>query len=303
MVLLIHADDYGLTRLISKNIDDCIDAGSVNSVSLVVNGPAFEDAVARLKKNPGVQVSVHLNLAEGRPVLPPRDVSHLVDENGVMALSFCGLWWKYLAVSRDTRMEIRQQITMEYTAQIKRAVEAGAVLAETQRVDSHGHYHMIPFVFDSLLAALEGYPGAYVRLPREPWQWPMASLSSIGNYAGPNILKHLLLNVLSARASRKIADRDIVTCDHWMGALYSGNMSVKVLGRWLAKVSATVKPDCVIEATFHPGGSDETEACIWVTGGTHHRFYLSDDRRKEAEELKSPAMRALLDEIKSGSVG
>ncbi len=297
MDLLIHADDYGLTRLISSNIDDCIDDGTVNSISVIVNGHVFEDAVERLGKNPAVRVSVHLNLAEGPPVASPDELFHLVDDSGKLVHSFGKLWAKYLFASSRVRLEIRQQITLEFAAQIKRAVDAGIVHPGALRVDSHGHYHMIPFVFDSLLAAIDPYPDTYVRMPREPWQWPMPNVSSIRNYIGPNILKHVLLNLLSIRASRKIAGRKIVTCDYWMGALYSGNMSVKVLARWLAKVEATAKPDSVIEATFHPGGSDETEAGIWVVGGEHHRFYLSDNRKKEAEELKSTAMRALLDRI------
>ena len=34
--IFIHADDYGRSEMISKNIVRCIDSGSINSVSIMI---------------------------------------------------------------------------------------------------------------------------------------------------------------------------------------------------------------------------------------------------------------------------
>ena len=45
-------------------------------------GDAFEEAVEIAKRNPGLQVGLHLTLVQGRPVLPPEQVPDLVGSDG-----------------------------------------------------------------------------------------------------------------------------------------------------------------------------------------------------------------------------
>ena len=49
----LHADDFGLTKKITDDILECIDAGVINSVSVMVNGYSFEYAMEQLLKRAG----------------------------------------------------------------------------------------------------------------------------------------------------------------------------------------------------------------------------------------------------------
>src|SRR5215469_17901352 len=76
--LIVNADDLGLSHGITEAILHCHLNGIVTSASLMVNQPGTEYAVEWIKKTPNLDVGIHLNLCQGRPVLPPRMVGSLV---------------------------------------------------------------------------------------------------------------------------------------------------------------------------------------------------------------------------------
>ena len=62
--LIVNADDAGLTVGHNRAVIQAHRHGVVTSTSLLANGPAFQDAVARLSDCPGLGVGVHLTLLE-----------------------------------------------------------------------------------------------------------------------------------------------------------------------------------------------------------------------------------------------
>lgn len=296
MNLIINADDYGLTAGINRTIEACIDAGAVNGVSLIVNGDprAYEQAIAYLKAHPEVRVMVHLNLAEGRCMADPSDVDLLVNSEGVFRHSFVSLWKFFLLSGASIRQRLREQIAAEYAAQVAYAVRAGAVDPLALNLDGHGHYHMIPFTFDALLRLADQYTIRYVRVTSEPWVWPSLDPRCWRNYLGPNILKHILLRVLALSAAAKARARGIAVADFWYGALFSGDMSVAILEKWLRRIPPADRSSAIVEAVFHPGSADPSEAPRWNSKGEHFQFYFSSGRQRESRELKSQAMSDLL---------
>lgn len=298
MNLIINADDYGLTLGINKSIEACIEAGVVNGISLIVNGDptAYKHAVAYLKAHPEVRVMVHLNLAEGRCLAKPSEVDLLIDGEGAFRHSFVSLWIFYLRSEPATRRRLREQVLAEYAAQVAHAVQAGAVDPLALNLDGHGHYHMIPFVFDAVMRLTERYSVRYVRVTREPWVWPSLELGCLRNYMGPNIFKHFLLRVLARLAGAKANSQGILVADYWYGALFSGDMSVNTLKRWLRRIPARARGAAMVEAVFHPGAADSSESARWDPTGEHYKFYFSPRRFRESEELRSLAMLELLDE-------
>ena len=64
---IVDADDLGATRP-ETGIFEAIEAGVVTSVSLLVNGPALNDALRSIRSMGSTKVSfgLHLNLSEGK---------------------------------------------------------------------------------------------------------------------------------------------------------------------------------------------------------------------------------------------
>ena len=80
-VLIVNADDFGLTPGVSRGILEAHRNGIVTSTTLLVNReipPAQRDEL----QASGLGVGVHLNLTLGTPVANPRRVPSLVDAEG-----------------------------------------------------------------------------------------------------------------------------------------------------------------------------------------------------------------------------
>src|SRR5271163_1537845 len=80
--LIINADDLGMSRGITDGILVAHRYGFLTSASLLVNMPASEYAVERVASAPKLGVGVHLNICQGRPISPVREVPSLVDVEG-----------------------------------------------------------------------------------------------------------------------------------------------------------------------------------------------------------------------------
>src|SRR5262245_49085000 len=80
--LIINADDYGLSRGITEGILLTHRKGLLTSASLMVNQPATEYAVRKAPEAPQLGIGIHLNLTEGKPVLPKERVPTLVNPAG-----------------------------------------------------------------------------------------------------------------------------------------------------------------------------------------------------------------------------
>ena len=80
-LLIVNADDYGLTAGVSRGILDAHRRGIVTSTTLLVNRPV-DPALIEALKSSGLGVGLHMNLTLGPPVAPARRVASLVDGEG-----------------------------------------------------------------------------------------------------------------------------------------------------------------------------------------------------------------------------
>src|SRR5262245_58207581 len=62
--LIVTADDFGLTHGINEAIVRSYRQGIVTSASLIVTGPAFESAADLARQYPGLDIGLHLDLAD-----------------------------------------------------------------------------------------------------------------------------------------------------------------------------------------------------------------------------------------------
>jgi predicted glycoside hydrolase/deacetylase ChbG (UPF0249 family) len=283
-----HADDCGLSPGITDAIVACYDNGWLRRTSVVVNGAAWEHAVDAITCRPGLAVALHLNLFEGRPLSDVRDVDLLVDGGGRFSRSFLSLWAHGLTGRRAARL--RAQIGLELRRQIERFVEAfgnrGAL-----SIDSHVHYHMIPVVFDELLALSAEFPIKEVRLPREPLYWPLTAGSP--RPAMMNAVKNVILRLLSRRGLPALNERSLMTSAAFVGVLGTGAMTLAHVRAALTHLRRAGVAG-VVEILFHPGGARPEEASLWRDRPRLQAFYLSPNRAREAALLCSADLGALI---------
>ena len=143
--LIVTADDAGLHPGMTEGAIRAHRQGIVTACSVVANGAAFDDAVARLREVPSLEVGVHLTLVEERPLTAMRFPKKYT--------SFAPLY-----LSRAISMA---SIERELRAQIERVLAAGL---HVTHLNGHQHLHLLPRIF-RLVARLAGeYSIPYVRI-------------------------------------------------------------------------------------------------------------------------------------------
>ena len=172
--LIINADDFGLSHGITRGILLTHRQGLLTSTSLMVNQPATEYAARRAPEVPGLGVGIHLNLTEGKPVLPREMVSTLVNAAG-----------EFIGPSAMGRRLLRweaspREIEAEFRAQIQLMKSLGL---EPTHADSHHRIHMYPAAARAFYKAVTSEGIRRARAPRKRY-WP-ASGRIGGPHAGP----------------------------------------------------------------------------------------------------------------------
>jgi chitin disaccharide deacetylase len=133
-LLIVHADDVGVTHSVNAATIKGLDTGLVNSASIMVPCPWFPEIADYAKSHPEIDFGLHLTLTSERvyyrwgPVASKDKVPSLVDKNGY----FHHDW------SRDTPIDPKDA-ELELRAQIERAYAMGI---QPTHLDSH-QYRLI----------------------------------------------------------------------------------------------------------------------------------------------------------------
>jgi len=283
LVPIVHADDCGLSAGITDAIMACCDDGWLRRTSVVANGAGWAHAVEALRRRPHVGVALHVNLFEGAPLSNPGELDLLVNRSGQFHRSFAALWARGLTGAAAARL--RAQIRLELRRQIERFLGAFGDRGPL-RVDSHVHYHLLPVVLDTLLELGAEYPLGAVRLPREPFTLAVRPTMV-------NVAKHVVLRALSRRAAPTLHARAIETPAAFVGVLGSGAMTLAHVRAALHRLHRAGTSGTV-EILFHPGRARPDEAWLWDDRPELRAIYLSAERDREAEVLRSGALGELL---------
>jgi predicted glycoside hydrolase/deacetylase ChbG (UPF0249 family) len=148
-ILLLCADDFGLTPAIDRGILALAAQRRLSAVSCIVNAPGWAaDAAALLAT--GVRCGLHLNLTEGR-ALSPALAAHWPVLPGLPRL---------LALAHVGRLP-QQAMADELDLQL--AAFERAAGQPPDHLDGHQHVHHLPGVRQAVLALLAQRPGLQVR--------------------------------------------------------------------------------------------------------------------------------------------
>lgn len=282
------ADDYGLCDISSMHIQQCIDEGVLNKVSVF---PNFGQVDFQKILNKDVRVSLHLNLVEGKCMANPGEVDLIADKDGNFKHTFGGL----LKLSLLRKKAFEKQIYSEIKAQ---ALYWKSILPENIPfcVDSHQHTHMIPSVFRTLLKVLddEKIDALYVRIPAEPILPYIKAPSLYCTYSVVNIIKQWLLKFFWL-LNKKQAKKYKIPGAYFCGILFSGKMDEKRVRKILPEYIRLAKKDGRdIEVLFHPGYPDKDAVDFDNKNIVFKEFYLSENRKTEFDSLIKLSERSVL---------
>lgn len=236
--LVINADDLGADEARNEGIFEAIDAGVVTSASLLANGPALEDALARMRalKNRKVSFGFHLNLSQGTPVSEGHRL--LVGSDGNLAGKIAA---HKLLMQRGNK-DLEKEIAREMESQIARLRDAGV---ELHHMDGHQHVHVFPAVISVAVRLAERHGIRWMRLPDEP---APPSAGRLKNDNGVLFAEAEMFSGLAAQARVHLDKARVKKTDAFRGLYLKGRLSVEFLGEVLENL-----PGGLTELMVHPG--------------------------------------------------
>ncbi len=133
--------------------------GILTTASLMVNEPAFDEAVKLAKENPKLGVGLHLTLLMGHSTLPPEKIPGLVNSRGEFSNSPVSTGMNYFI-----KRSLREQLCAEIHAQFEKFHATGLKL---DHLNGHLHIHLHPTIFGILMADSEKLRIRHLRLTRD----------------------------------------------------------------------------------------------------------------------------------------
>ena len=260
-VLIVNADDYGLTAAVSEGILRAHRDGVLTSTSLLVLAPGFSSSVGRLRDVAGLGIGAHLAaVGEDPPLLSAREIPTLVDARGYLPMS----WRKLLPLVAARRIDL-DDIEREWTAQLE-AIDAEGLVVD--HLDSHQHVHVFPGLRDvALRLAVRRRIGA-VRVTRSASPGPVGRVAS--------------------RLAGRFAERAVAQCVAFPGdaagldeAGHLDEPTLLVALERLARSNAAV-----VELSGHPGARVDPD---------RHRYAWDYRWGDELDALCAPAVRVAIE--------
>lgn len=241
--LVVTADDAGLHPGMTAGAVAAYDGGIVTAVSVSPNGHAFDDAVARLRERPGLDVGAHLTLVGEAPLSPAAEVRSLLGRGGRLLPAWPAFAWGWL-LGRirpdETETELRRQI--------ERLLDTGLSVVH---LNAHQHLHVLPGLFELVLRLAEEHRIPWLRIPAEP---------AAAFPASPRAVQIALLNALGRRARRRLRAEGPLAAGRTIGVLTAGHLTVEALGHSLDQAGD------ISELVCHPGLGDAALAGEYAWG-------------------------------------
>lgn len=130
--LIISADDFGLTEGVTKGISESILKGIVTRTSAMMCTNGLE-WIKKYANGLDGKIGLHLQLTDGKPLLPKEEVLSLVDSEG-----------NFPAKSKQLGNVNPEEIEKEWKAQMTALLDLGIT---PSHIDTHHNVHRFPKVF------------------------------------------------------------------------------------------------------------------------------------------------------------
>ena len=227
-LLIVNADDYGLTDKVSRAILRAHRDGIVTSTSVLTLSPAFESSVGWLRDVPRLGTGAHLAaVGEDPPLLSAAEIPTLVDKKGRLRLS----WRQFLPRAAAGRID-PDDLRREFAAQIERIQAAGLTI---DHFDTHQNLHLWPMVGDVVMDLGAVHDVKVIRVTRS------AAHSPVG----------VTVRRLAHRLERRCRAQGWTFARASTGLDEAGHLDLPSMIKALHRLAATRAPSA--ELATHPG--------------------------------------------------
>jgi len=235
--IIITADDFGLSSGVNRAVEKGWRDGILTCASIMPGGAAFDEAVKIARRNPQLQVGLHLTLLQGKSVLPHAQIPGLVNEAGEFSNKPVATGMRYFFDKG-----IYKQLKHEIEAQIRKVVDSGIPLSH---IDGHLNIHLHPTVFAFLTELMPRYGITSFRLSRERLCHNLRfdKQRRLGKTA-----EKIIFGLLARHAKPHLDQLGISYAGEVKGVLNSGRMTEKYILPILDGLNIGLT-----ELYFHPG--------------------------------------------------
>ncbi len=246
--VIFTADDFGLAEALNAAVILGHRQGLLRSASLMAAGPRTREAFSLARQVPGLCLGVHLTLIQGRAILPPPVIPHLVNTEGFFPNNPVATGWRYFC-----QPQVLPEVRRELAAQIETILRARV---QIWHINGHLNLHLHPRIFPVVVDLAREYGIPAVRLARENWR---TTLDLAPDRPLPKIAQGLIFALLHRRAVRLARAAGLVFNDHLFGLLNDGRMTEA----YLMGLVPRLEPG-VTEIYCHPGLYDDAELKRWA---------------------------------------
>jgi predicted glycoside hydrolase/deacetylase ChbG (UPF0249 family) len=274
-LLIVTADDYGLTDGVCRAIIDAHARGIVTATSVLAVGASFDYGASLLRETPALAVGAHLAaVGEDPPLLSAREIPTLVDRRGAFPLSY-----RTLVRRASMRRVDPDDLRREFGAQLEAIRSAGLAIGH---VDTHQHVHLWPAIGDVVveLARDQGIPA--LRRPRSAAHGPVGRA----------------VNLLGTRLDRRLAGSGLRATAYYAGLDEAGHLDRSALSRALLRARDAGASS--VEINTHPGESGDPDLArfAWDFSWSDERELLTDPAlpdtvRRLGYQLSTPEQLAM----------
>ena len=261
--LIVNADDYGRSPGVSRGILEAHQRGIVTSTTVMINQPSVRAQFDEALDCPDLGVGLHLVFSAWRPILPPEQVSSMVDGDGFF-LGQHDLWAQAEEIST-------RELRAEFTAQVELFADWAGRLPD--HLDCHQFVHLYPPFFEAYADMAEKYH-LPLRVPFPPetdFQRAVSTLPYLEEFPLDHVRGMIATN------SALLAARSLRFPDHFIGTFFGMEaLTVENLTHLLQNL-----PDGISELMCHPG----------YDGPGLEKSTYRRERPVELELLAHPAVR------------
>ncbi len=193
--LIVNADDFGQSPGVNEAVIRAHREGILTTASLMVNEPAFPEAVALARQHPRLGVGLHLTLSHGHSALPPEKIPGLVNADGEFSNRAEATGLRYFM-----RRRLREQLRREIEAQFEKFRATGLPL---DHVNGHLHFHLHPTIFGLVMELTERFGIRRMRLTREPFWMDVPLASGQRLYRSTHAMIYFWLSGYARRTLRR----------------------------------------------------------------------------------------------------
>jgi hopanoid biosynthesis associated protein HpnK len=282
-ILVVNADDFGISRGVNRGIVEAYRNGLVTSASLMANLPSAEDALTRAAVCPDLGLGLHLTLTAGRPLLPPADVQSLVDEHGRFLV--LGTFLSRLSTGKVRTDDVRRELTAQVEWANRHGLQPG-------HLDSHHHVHVHPLVAPVVVRIAREFGVGWVRCPVETLG-PGALLA-----ANPtDVARTVAISAFGLLLRARLRRSGLRSADQFRGIGLGMGFDQRALIETLR-----VLPSGLTELMTHPGHPDEElrRLTVFAEGRDRELLALTSGAAREAVRSRGVRISAFPEAHRSG---